>query len=551
MENEEFLGDKLKEDVKVEARLGTQNLEEERNKIVAELELRKAIDTNPKETKELKKRLADIEVELAEIYSQDGNKQKTEEDKEQDEDVLDDEKKATEEKEELIEEETERELDDGDESIVPPSDEEKLPEEESKEIGEENEETLKQAYYNALITLYNKKKETIRKQIAAGELVSSQEDYNEEIRLETALYAARDKYMLLEKEDPYTEKRTELIKSDKDAREPIEMELRNRAKEYREIEDKLRQLNEEEQDLNARILNPDITPAEIENIQMRLERIGSEKRDLEVERAKILPGLQKAVEIRQQRTLERSGLEKKYVETLSGEDIHNYKYQQNKIDVMNNNVEQANNQNYQNIKNRIDERERKIKEISKELRELSDSTDFERRLFLLDQLDRENNMLEADIQAKSDLDRGISLTETEGAIEADDKFKGENERQEDFVQATQEVRDAIEEVQDMEEDINPSILGDDTSIQSERDEERLEAFATAAIVSDTPEEMVGTYIGGRVVQKVTEETEPFRSNLQKQVVDIEDPNEAKKYVEVTEKADKKLDKVTEKVQEQI
>ena len=523
-------------------------LAEERAKLVNLLEEEKSnVIKDPSKIKRLEKQIEEIDKKINKL-----SKSQTEVEHEQDENMLDDEDKAVNEKEQK--EEEEKKVDAGDESIVPPSDEEKLPDEEDKEKGLEDLQALKEAYYNALIAFYDKKKEVVRKQIEKGELVSSDADFAEELRLETELYSARDKYLELGKEDPYTQKRTELIEQDKESREPIEMELRNKAKKFRELEEEIRKIDKEERELNEKLLNPDLTEQEAEAIRKRQEELGSIRKRTETELAEIKEGLNNAIDIRTKRIGVRSGLNTEYLNTLTTEDVRNYNYQQSKIALMNNNVKQANKQEYENIRNRINEREYKIKQINRELNELTDSTDFERRLDLLEQLDRETNMLEADRQSELDLDRGIELGEDKAKREAYNKEKVEEERHEDFIIVTQDARDAVEQAKKHEEserNETTNILADEEEIQRENRADRLQAVAVSAIVSDSPIEMAGSYVATRAIQQVARSSDPFRAGLQDRVTNIEDPEDAKRYLEVAEKADKELDRVTEKVQQQI
>lgn len=523
----------LQEGVMDAEKLSTKNLEDEKNQIIAELELRKTIDTNPKETKEMKKRLAEIEKELNNIYE--GSLEvKSEVTTEQDEGILDDINKAVEEKEKHEEEKENNKVVNGDESIVPSLAEEELPEEESNKKELEDEQALKEAYYNALIDLYNKKIEVVNKQKEKHQLVSSRADFDAENKLEAAMYAARDRYMAIGKEDPYEFKRTELIEKDRKAREPIEMELRVKADKYRKLEEELRKIEEEEEKLNKKLLDLDLTEEDVEQIKERQEELRGKKERIDLELTEVKDALNDAIEIRRGRAAEKAGLTNEHVKTLTTEDMRSYRYQQSKIGVMNNNVKKANKQENENIRNRIIERVNKIKYINEQLYNLKDDTDFETRLALLEQLDREVSMLEADRQAEFDLDRGIELSEDKAKKEVYSNEEKEEDRQKDFKIDTEEAREAIYEVQKAEERgvlnpvINPtSLLKDEKDIQIESREETLDEFEEPTGFSD-----------------------PFRAELNGKVERIKDEASAQRYLDVVE-ADAELDKVTERIQEEI
>ena len=256
------------------------------------------------------------------------------------------------------EKDTDKQASEDDEKKEGIKDEEALSEDEK-----EKKEAAKQAYHTAMIALHERRMQTIRKQIQNGDLVSSQGDYEAELQLETELYVARDAYMELASEDPYTEKRTELIKIEKEAREAIEQELRNRAKRFREIENRIRQIDKREQEINDELLKDNLTDTQIATLQTELKELGAERTKLEVELADIKDNLDKAIGIRRERLIARAGLEQKHVETLSYEDKRNYDYQQTKVATMNRDFDQATKMHYQNIKRRIEEREQNKGEL--------------------------------------------------------------------------------------------------------------------------------------------------------------------------------------------
>lgn len=405
-----------------------------------------------------------------------------------------------------------------------------------------SEESAKQAYYDAMMALHQKRIQTLNRQRSKVpmELVSSDEEYRQELKLEAELYRARDQYMKFGNGDPYAEKRTELIKLEKIAREPMEMQLRNDARKFSDIETQLRELDKREEEINKELLSEDITEGQINKLNDELAEMGETRKKLELSRAGIKERLDAAMDTRRTRVVQRAGLERQFVDSLSKEDMKNYKYQQAKISTMNRNFDAATKQHYENIKLRIEEREEKIKKITKELSQVSD-TDFERRLLLLNELDKENSMLEADREAKSDLDRGITLDTQAMKHEVYEKSDAENYRQEEFDKATQGVRETIEQ---QKHRIGEGVVADPTIANVvDHDRENTLKAAAIAIAYDSPEpgpDTLSQDIGQAVVAKCVID------GLEDKVRDPNNPEDAQAIVahdEQLREADNTLDNI--------
>lgn len=496
-------------------------------------ELQEAIDQmeadvihDPKALDKLKKELASVEKQMKEESKkavEQGNivgKQATEQD-------VDKNVKEAEEKEEEI------------------KDEKKLNEEKKDEVAE-----AKQAYHDAMVALHEKRMQTIAKQKSKSkvELVSDREDYEQELQLEAKLYAARDAYMKFGKEDPYTEKRTEHIKLEKEAREPIEMELRNRAKRFKEIEQQTKQIDKEEREINEKLIKGDLNETQYKEFQDRLVELGEKRTKLELERATVKENLEAVIVERRERASQRAGLEQKHVETLSYEDKRNYDYQQGKIAEMNHNFDQATKQHYDNIKRRIEEREQKIKDINKELKEVP-AEDFEKRLVLLNELDKETGMLEADREAKSDLDRGVVPDKQEMIHDAVEKADNEEYRQKEFDKATDEARAVVEQ---QKEEIGTAVIENPTiaNIEEKERETTLKAATVAAVVDspapgpDTPLQNAAQFTVAKCVI----------SGLEDQVRDPNNPEDAQAMIaenEQIDKANEELNRVQSNIEKQV
>ncbi len=409
-------------------------------------------------------------------------------------------------------------------------------------------EEAKQRYHDSIIALHQKRMESISKQKAINSLVITEEDFETEMRLEASMYECRETYLQYGKEDPYREKRTEFIKLEKEAREPMEMQLRNMAKRFNEIEQEIKKMDQREQEISKELLSEDINETQKEALTKELAELGEKRKELEVERGDIIYKLNSAIDVKRTRSLKRAGLEEKHVGTLTYEDKKNYDYQKEKVTAMYNNFDEATKQHYQNIKTRIEQREQRIKDINKELKNVPE-TDFERRLILLNELDKETNMLEADREAKKDLDRGIIPTEEIAAKEAKDKEEKEEDRQEEFDKATDDARAVVkEQKQQIGEAVveNPEI----TNIE-EKDRDATLMAATVAIVHDSPAPGEDTPLQNVAQYAVTK---CVISGLEDKVRNPENVEDAKAMVEHDEKlkeAQKEMERVQENVEQKV
>ena len=424
--------------------------------------------------------------------------------------------------------------------------------EEEKEKRREQAKVLKEAYYVAMVNLHEKKMQSISKQLDSDELVISEANFKAEMDLEAKMYEARDAYLDIMKADPYTKLRTEHLKQEKEAREVVERQLRNMAKRFKEIEEEIKKIDEREQEISQELLSDDLTEEQKNRLQKELEELGVKRKDLEEERAEIREKLDKAIDTRRERAVRRSGLDREHVKTLSYEDKRNYDYQQAKVATMNQNFDDATKQHYQNIKIRIEQREQRIKDLNKELKEVPE-TDFERRLLLLNELDKEASMLEADVIAKSDLDRGIIPEQEEAVKEAEEKFEMEEERKENFAKATEEAKIVAEE---QKEEIGAAVVeSPELANKAEEDRETAAMAATFAIATDSPVPGEDTIVEDVVQYEVAKCVIP---GLEGQVKTIDDSSEgrqnAEDYLEQDKRikeADKQLDDIQKDIEQKM
>lgn len=462
-------------------------------------------------------------------------------------------------------EETQQEVVENDESQKEVD--EDVKEQEEKEEESQEEQTLTEeektkideariTYYDAIIALHEKRMQTISKQVANHKLVSSDEDYNEELNLEVEMYVARDAYLSLNQEDPYTKIRTQFIKEEKEAKEQIEMTLRNKAERFRKIEQEISEIDKREQEINEQLLSKDINETQIEALTKELADLGEKRKNLELELAEVKDELDNAIETRRSRMLRHSGLAQKHVSTLNTSDKRDYAYQQSKISVMNNNFDQATKLHYENIKRRIEEREQKIKDIEKELKKLP-KTDFEKRLLLLNELDKETNMLEADREAKSELDRGIIPDSVTMQKDAQEKADVEEYRQEEFDKSTKEARIVAKE---QKEKIGQDVVENPEEANMEekdRNATLAAAAVTMAVVGDSiapevaPEEPIEEVKPYVIASCVLPELNDLRKDLTE---DEEGRKNAEEYLEQDEQlkaAHEELNRVEESIEKNV
>lgn len=486
-------------------------------------EMENNVIKDPKSIKEAKKELTEVEktIEQGELTAN----AKESDEKDKDEEVK---RKENKEPEEQLKDDTD------------------LGEEE-KAKKEENKKQLQLTYHEAMTAMYEKRMTNIRRQLNNHEFLIPKEEYEQELILESKMYEARDAYLQLGKEDPYRAKRTELIAREKEAKEPIERELREKARKYKIYEEKTRQIDKEEQEINEKLLDTKITDTQTEELNKRMNVLGEDRKKVELELATVKKDLEPAIRQRRERAIVRAGLDTKQNEVMSKEDRENAEYQKEKTQTMNSNFDKASIIEYKNVKKRIENREQHIKDIN-DLLDKTPDNDFGRRLELLNELDKENNMLEADRETKSDLDRGIKPTEIEMKKDAKEKLDDEEYRQTQFDKATKEVREVTEEIKKQE---GRSVVENPEVAAKEKDRDSTVMAAAVAMAYDSPEPGPDT-----LIQDVGQfaVTKCVIDGLDNQVRDMNDPKDAQEYVnqdkEIKE-ADRTLDKVQEQVQKEL
>ncbi len=395
---------------------------------------------------------------------------------------------------------------------------------------------LREQYHEALVALYNHKVVSAEEAKAAQLSMTSKEAFEKELELEAEMYRLRDEYLSLGNEDPYTELRTELIKKERMAVDPMESVIRRDAKEFAELQRKV-------QDIDARIADIDRQIADEQMSEGVAERLRQERTELEarksatVKRATVLKEkLTPIVAEKARRSEARIELDAKLVETFSPEDSKNYQYQQKQAHTITANTEQGMRQEFRHLNERIGNREERILELKEQLSR-TPIDDFEGRLNLLAELDREATLLEADRESRTDLRRRDKLTPEQRAKKAKEREEEIETRAEDFYKETDDARDLVR--------AQNKFIGQDTvanpvqnTITESTDRNIKTVAATHAIVSGGPNDSLAKnyleYQSTKQILTVMKEDEVAPSvipGLEDKVVNIEDVEEAQKYLE--------------------
>lgn len=513
-----------------------EELVERSEQLIKEIKEKEAnVVVDPKDVKKLKKELRAVEKAIEE-----GNLEVTEEIEQE----VENEEKTKESEEQEVEEKN-KEQEENTEENTKKQDEENVVKEELNEKEEENrDDIVKEQYHEALIALYEHRINSVEIAKKQGSLLVSDEAFKRELILEKEMYRLRNNYMNLGYEDPFKEERTKLIEKEKKAKEPIELEFREKARKFREYEIELARINKSEQEIQEELLDRNISSEKISELNARLDELGAKRRDLELEITKVRSDLEPAVEKRIERTIKRHDLENNYYATLTNEEKASYRYQNARVEKMHNNIEMAQKQEYRNIKLRIEEREHNIKMIKYELEKTS-KVDFERRIELLDNLDKEAAMLAADRESKYEIDTGVRLTETERKQDIIADYEIEQERKEDFAKETEEAQIIVEK---QEEKKGEQVVKEPIQVQLEDKtrESNVEAV-TFAVLADNPNKEEPDTIVDDTKQFVGAKL--FIEALQDEVRDPDNLEDAKAILESEEKIEKeKIEKANQELE---
>lgn len=383
------------------------------------------------------------------------------------------------------EEKTAKEIKEAEEHEKKKAEEEAVVEENDEQVVEENErsEQLREQYKEALEKLYAHKIKSIEEAKQKGALITSRDSFNIELKLEEEVYRLRDEYMAMGFDDPFKARRTELIAKEKNAKEPMELALREKARKYREYEEELARMDKEEQEIREQLLDPELSSEKIAALNDDLEQLSAKRKDIEVKLTSIRKDLEPTIVESQSRTIRRADLEVEYLNVLTKDDRANLSYQQSKITTRDRNVEKAEKLEYHRLKVDIENKEHNIKVLKDRLND-TPATDFEERLNLLAQLDEQVGELEMKQEFKAKVDSGVKLTEEEKRRTIRENYEVNAERKEDFVKDTAYVHEMVKE--QAKETGEKVVQAPIKASMEDRSRESDAQAAAVAIIADNP-----------------------------------------------------------------
>lgn len=413
-------------------------------------------------------------------------------------------------------------------------------EEEEKRQREARSLALREQYHEALVALYNHKVVSAEEAKMAEQLMTSKDAFARELELEAEVYRLRDEYLSLGNEDPYTELRTELIKKERMAVDPMEAVIRKDAREFAELQRKIADIDARIAEIDRQIVDDEMSEGVAE--KMRQERVELEaKKSASLKRSTALKEkLTPIVAEKARRSEARIELDAKLVETFSEEDSKNYQYNQKQAGTITKNTQQGLRQEYRHLNERIIHREDRILELKEQLSR-TPVDDFEGRLNILAELDREATLLEADRESRVDLKRKDKLTPEQRAKKAKEREDEVEAKTEEFYKETRDARALVQE--------QNRIIGADTvanpvqTTLTDKQERNVKAVAaTYAMMAGGPgDSRAENYLQYQTAKQIaTVKVEEYNESkntpsvipgLENSVVNLEDPEEAQKYLD--------------------
>ena len=410
-----------------------------------------------------------------------------------------------------------------------------------------NEEQLKQAYRAAIVEYYDCRMNTLKHQRATGKLLSSDSDHKKEEELELAMYKARKAYIATGQEDPYQKFRETHDYIDRQAHEPFEKAIREKTSRYREIEHEIEKIEKEISEINEELDNKDLSQRERVERTERIAEIEAKKTNLNLEKSQYKDA-EEIITIQRKRTSGSRMLQALRREAASDEQQKGYDYRRTQKQISQHNFDVAQQTEYKTIKTRIEERERRIKELTEKLEDTPD-IDLEQRLNILESLNKETNMLEADKAQQEHLEKGHVMTETEMIQETYQQAQKAEEVEERFQKDTQEARMVVEQKDKLVGQMvveQPSAGGYETH---EREIKAKAAMAAAIVDSPTPgkDNIVQDYAQYKVAECVIRGVENEVRNPDV----LEDAVAMVEHDEKLREADKQLDEVQKRIEDEI
>ena len=482
-------------------------------------EERKNVITDPEKVKKLEKRIKYLKTKTQENPVTVKQEEKRIESK-----SLEDIKKEKEEKEKI-----QKEQEDTDE----------------KQPDKEEDASTVKAYEDAIQKLHDYRIQTINRQIDERRLVCNEQEFIKDVELEKKKIAL--KAALTEEERSQVRAKEEkLNQEERMAKDKIESEVRQRNRKYADNMLKLHKVNLELKYIHKLQEENKIPPEEYEK---RKEIALSEQTKVKDEIEKLNPKeLVSAMEEQNKMDKTRKQVlgknyEQEEYEQASDEEKENLKYAKGKKLRQEQDLKFAEKEKLDNPKQRIEERQTHMENLRKELDYLPED-DIERRMEILMEMEEENALLEHDQEKMDRIKSGREISAKEEMKENRKIKKEQEEIKEQNIKDYKETQEAIkvmEKEEGREAIANPTDPNRYEKIKEEaRSEAREKAVVGGVIASqiigdenDTLSEdiMQGTIVGHFIAHN------EFEKSLHEKTVNVEDPKEARAYIEKQEAID--------------
>lgn len=430
-------------------------------------------------------------------------------------------------------------------------------EEKEQEPDKEDSSTVK-AYEDAMQLLHDYRVSVANRQIKDKKLICSQKEFVKDVELEKKKIALKAALTESEKEE-IKEKEEALDRDERRAKEPIEREIRERSRKYAEAMVRLHKVNLELAYIHELQEKNKISP---EEYAKRKEIALNEQTKIKDEIEKLNPKeLMMAMAERNKMDKERErllgrGYDIEKFNEASKEEKANLKYaEENKLK-KEKNLEFAEKEKIENPEQRIEERKQHLENLKKELDNLPED-DIERRMEILMEMEEENALLEHEQEKQARMERGEELDPKEEIRENREIKEEQEEIKEQNLKDYEETREAIEIIEKNEgrEVVeNPEKSGYSEKIKEEarenaREKGALGGFVASQVIGDEHDTIGEDIAQGVIVGGFIAKTE-FEKELHEKTVDVEDPKQAKEYIEKQEAIDE-LNKNEQAVEKEI
>lgn len=426
-------------------------------------------------------------------------------------------------------------------------------EEEKKQTGEEKEEkepdkqdaSNVKAYEDAMQKLHDYRIYVVNRQVDEKRLVCNEQEFIKDVELEKKKIAL--KASLTEEEKAKVQAKEEkLNQEERKSKDIIDSKVRERSRKYAENMLKLHKVNLELKYIHKLQEENKISKEEYDK---RKEIALNEQTKIKGEVEKLEPQeLLTAMKQQKQMNKERKLIlgkdyEEEAFKQASDEEKENLKYEKSKKLKQEQNLEFAEKEKLDNPKRRIDERQTHMENLKKELDKLPEE-DIERRMEILMEMEEENVLLEHDMQKMDRIKSGKEISSQEEIKENEDIKKEQEEIKEQNVKDYKQTQEAINIIE--KEEGRKAVENPENANYYERKKEqaRAEAYEKgivagvvgASIIGDKDDTLSEDIMQGTVVGHFVAHNE-FEKSLHEKTLDVEDPKQAREYIEKQEAID--------------